>query len=468
MERAIVSNNDASAALPDGVLTRSHLHGSPRLWDALTTLIVVVIVLGTFNPIDNYLAGGETTPGIPLSAGATPTTYILAASLILIALYAMLGRSFAIVCRTGSILLIALPTMALFTAWWSPLPVYTMNRSARLIQQIGFALLFAEYYDFGRLIKFLTRSVFIALLCSIAITVVRPDLGLAQMSGDYANAWRGATIHKNILGQVCSIGVLISFFAIIVRKNNLLFSITTLFASMGVLALSQSASSEFAATASILFAACLNAVARRGRLAKINLIALLVFVLTVATVVATDPDLILGVASRDATLTGRTYIWTAVWSVINQSPFWGQYYGFWGIDSVGIRTIWSQVQYNVPHAHDSWLDIWLQLGLPGLIDLIVIFLISILSGFGSYMRTGEASVVFSMSLLVSLLVRSGPEVEFTDPFPSGLFWLALAYGCIVRTKHTVAKPLPEGRSQRAATRPPHKGASAERFPFKST
>jgi O-antigen ligase len=170
--------------------------------------------------------------------------------------------------------------------------------------------------------------------------------------------------------------------------------------------------------------------------------------------IATEPDLISSFASRDATLTGRTYVWAAVGAAIDRSPFWGEYYGFWGIDSTTREVIWQQVNYPVPHSHDSWLDIWLQLGLPGLIDLILICLIIVLTGAGLYFRSSEPLVVFSLALFVSLLVRSGPEVEFTDPFPSGLFWLALAFGCLARAKAAIeaSSSHPTRAAVRRATR----------------
>jgi O-antigen ligase len=396
-------------------------------------------MFGTFFPLEQYLAGGEDGASVASapSSGATTSTYVVAVSLLVLALYIVSGRSFPILRRLGSFLFLAVPLIAFSTALWSPDPNFTANRSVRLVTYVGFGLMFAQYFEFEKLLKLLTSAFFIAILCSVLITVLRPDLGFSHIGGGYESAWRGATIHKNILGQVCSISVLVCCFSIALRCNHLLLSLFTLIMSTVTLALSQSATSAAAAGAALAAAACFGAAARSGLKAKIGLFGAMAVVVTFIIAIATDPDLIASVVGRDATLTGRTYVWAAVGAAIDRAPFWGQYYGFWGIDSAARAVIWQQVTYNVPHSHNSWLDIWLQLGLPGLLVVVSICLFIFLTGVRLYFRSSDPVVVFSLALFVSLLVRSGPEVEFTDPFPSGLFWLALAFGCLARAKAAI-------------------------------
>jgi O-antigen ligase len=432
-----MSHDKNEAAPPDGFPATVPSKGSSPLWIVLTILVVVVPLLGTFNPLEVYLAGSEEAVASEgaLSAGTTTTTtYLVAASLLVLALYIISGRSFPILHRRGSILLLTYLLIAFSTVLWSPEPGFTLNRCGRLVPYIGFGLVFAEYFEFNQLLRVMTRSFFIAVLCSVIITIIRPDLGLSQIGGGYENAWRGATIHKNMLGQVCSISILICSFSIALHANKILFSLLTIFISVVTLAFSQSASSALATVASLAIAASLGAVARNSLNAKVGLFAGMAVMTTLAIAIATNPEMIFSFIGRDATLTGRTYVWAAVGAAIDRSPFWGEYYGFWGIDSPARAVIWQQANFHPTHSHDSWLDVWLQLGLPGLLVLILICLVIVLSGIRLYFKSSDPAVVFSLALLVGLLVKSGPEVEFTDPFPSGLFWLALASGCLARAK----------------------------------
>jgi exopolysaccharide production protein ExoQ len=403
-------------------------------WNLLTTLVLVVPVLGTFYPLDSYLAVGDVGPTSLASGGSTTSTYVVGASLLILALYIVSGRSFPILRRFGTILPMLIPLIAFSTVVWSSDPTYAANRSARLVLYVGFGLIFAEYFDFKSIISLLMRACLIAILCSDVVTVLRPDLGLSQIGGGYENAWRGATIHKNVLGQVCSISILVCFYSFVARVNRPAIRIATLVVSVVTLALSQSATSAVATGASLAIAFGLNEFSGNSLLAKIGLFAGFALAMVALVAIALSPDILFDILGRDATLTGRTYVWTAVWAALERSPFWGYGYGFWGIDSPARAIIWQDVNFQVSHSHDSWLDMWLQLGLPGLLDLIAIFVFLISTGAALYVRTGGAVATFSLALCASLLVRAGPEVEFTDPFPSALFWLSLVCGLLSRAR----------------------------------
>ena len=91
------------AAPPDGFLAGAASKGSSPLWDILTIAVVVVPMLGTFFPLEQYLAGGEGGASFASapSSGATMSTYVVAVSLLVLALYFVSGRSFPILRRLG-------------------------------------------------------------------------------------------------------------------------------------------------------------------------------------------------------------------------------------------------------------------------------------------------------------------------------------------------------------------------------
>jgi O-antigen ligase len=67
----------------------------------------------------------------------------------------------------------------------------------------------------------------------------------------------------------------------------------------------------------------------------------------------------------NTTLTGRTAIWHAVWPMIEAKPISGYGYGaFWiaGGPAVGV---WNRLGQMAPHAHNGWLELWLEIGIVG-------------------------------------------------------------------------------------------------------
>ncbi len=238
--------------------------------------------------------------------------------------------------------------------------------------------------------------------------------------------------------MVSAFSMLVCCFSLALRSNARWLALFTLVLSVVTLGFSRSATSALAAVASLAAAACLAGALRSGPSAKMGVFAALAVVAIPMLAVAASPESISDFAGRDATLTGRTLVWAAVRKVIDQSPFWGQGYGFWIANSPERAAIRQQVGFQVPHSHNSWLDVWLQLGVPGLAVLSLVCLLIFVRGSVRYIKSSDPSTVFSLAVLMGLLVRSIAEVEFSDPFPSGFFWLALAWGCLSRRKAPVA------------------------------
>jgi exopolysaccharide production protein ExoQ len=78
---------------------------------------------------------------------------------------------------------------------------------------------------------------------------------------------------------------------------------------------------------------------------------------------------------RDATLSGRTGIWGQTWRFIQERPAlgWG-YAAFWrGIEGESFKVV-AALRFIVFHAHNGFLEIWLELGLLGLILFVLSYL----------------------------------------------------------------------------------------------
>jgi exopolysaccharide production protein ExoQ len=83
-----------------------------------------------------------------------------------------------------------------------------------------------------------------------------------------------------------------------------------------------------------------------------------------------DPALLTSVFGRDATLTGRTQIWSAVIQAIDRKPWIGHGFGgIWDDATPDSTRIWFATGFRAYHAHQGYLDFWLQLGIVGLVGV---------------------------------------------------------------------------------------------------
>lgn len=79
-------------------------------------------------------------------------------------------------------------------------------------------------------------------------------------------------------------------------------------------------------------------------------------------------DFVFGLLGKSGDLTGRAETWQKVWELVEQRPWfgwgWVSYWPTWVEPFEGLDT---KAGIPVMSAHNAWLDVWLQLGLVGLL-----------------------------------------------------------------------------------------------------
>jgi O-antigen ligase len=77
---------------------------------------------------------------------------------------------------------------------------------------------------------------------------------------------------------------------------------------------------------------------------------------------------------RDAQLTGRTTIWVLVYQAIQEKPLLGYgYQAFWRGDEGLGGDIWEKIGQNFFYSHNGVLEVWLGLGLVGVLAFTATF-----------------------------------------------------------------------------------------------
>ena len=107
----------------------------------------------------------------------------------------------------------------------------------------------------------------------------------------------------------------------------------------------------------------------------------------------------------DTTFTGRTDIWEFAISSLGLHPFLG--YGFaalWGTDSIENLIQNDQIEWaaTASHSHNGYLDSALTMGYPGLVLIIVIFVVAPLRNFSVATRFGNDQPLAKLFLRIWL------------------------------------------------------------------
>ena len=142
---------------------------------------------------------------------------------------------------------------------------------------------------------------------------------------------------------------------------------------------------------------------------------------------------------KDASLSGRVPLWGMLVDKIYQQPVLGYGYGSFWVGTVGpAAEIWKNLDWEAPHAHNGYLDLWLQLGFLGIcLGLYLLLRMCILS-VKHHAVTGPAGQFWILFMVYFICYNMIESIFLTA---NGLFWVLLVYG-YVYLKGSHFLPLP--------------------------
>jgi O-antigen ligase len=265
-------------------------------------------------------------------------------------------------------LLLTLILMCLVSMVWSIDPATTLRRFVAMFMTSACAYALAARFSWRRLVEILALTFTFLALASIVMVVVFPDKG--KMIELFPGAWRGVYDEKNSLGAVMAIGF-VSAVAAALHNPSRWRGWTGAAAMMAGLVLMST--SKTALLSLLIGLSVIGAlwVARRGPvLAVLVSWGVASSLVGLAGIILTAPTLLFSLLGKDATLTGRTFIWDGIMRQIQTRPDTGFGYGVvWTIEDrwAPLAKIVAVAGFRPYHAHSSWLEVWLALGIGGLI-----------------------------------------------------------------------------------------------------
>lgn len=334
---------------------------------------------------------------------------------------------------------------AAISAVWSLDPSVTLRRTTSLLTAISFAYYANVRFTMHGIIRRMAVVLIVAAVTSGMLALAMPSIGVMS-DGLLAGDWSGVFVHKQQLGWAMFVACLCLVWLMVNEQGwRRLGYVGALGICVGLLVMANSETATIS-VAALPAMMVVTWVCRLSGLARIWAIYLLVLVtiLGVAAVVLNLDSLMAGVIDRDESLTGRVPLWELLLDRTGYGLILGYGFGaFWQADNPIATYVIAVSGWVVPEAHNSYIDLLINLGIPGLIiGLCVLF---------GTMRRGMQAVAsgvpwasFAVSYSIILAIAAISETLLFHAGGGGLeaMLLALLYVALRSRTVEVAAPIP--------------------------
>lgn len=358
-------------------------------------------------------------------------------------LYFLLKADWPRVIRQIPVELVLLLALMILSASWSAYANFTVSSFVIQIAVTIFALFFAAVFDWRAIHQIFATTIRVIIIGSFIIELIAssakgflavfiPD-SFAEIKTAVAHSGhlfdggriQGLLGNANFTAAWALMGVIIFGIEIAINKNRRWLSITSLVASIAMIAVAQSAGIIFASI-TVLLAAVVSLLAEgkdkatRHRyyrlawsLAGVAMFFVLSFRRPVFEFLGKSPD-----------MTHRSDIWKKVLSLVSQRPLEG--WGFTGVWVPGARPFDHFIVINGEtyyQAHNAYLDMLLQLGAVGLVLFAVVLVRTFIKSWKLGVHHSNPLYLWPLLLLITQLVRGITESRLL--IQSAMFMLIL-------------------------------------------
>jgi exopolysaccharide production protein ExoQ len=386
---------------------------------------IIALIFYTGGPMPVILSGGV-SQGLETSK---PDYVILRVcfQLIYVITVLYLGRYWrrAVYLLIKDKLIVLLIGIVFLSSLWSIDPDRTIIRGTATLGTTLFGIYFATRYSLRQQLYLLGWVFGLISLMSVLFAVTLPQYGVMQ--GIHMGAWRGIYDHKNGLGPMMVLGVVtFAILAAVDQKRRWLFR-SQLLLSIVLLLLSKSSSP-------VICLALLTAVYGVVKIFilklfrweyRLEVVAVIVFVVlgeTLGTWFVNQSETIANAFGKDLTFTGRTQLWRLGWDLVCQKPWLGYgYEALWSGHDSETAVIWRVLMWEAPNSHNSFLEIWLGLGLVGLAIFLMHSAINLVRVLTLIYQT--KIVDYFLVLMVMLFVLFSSSTEAFMLSRNSIYWV---------------------------------------------
>jgi exopolysaccharide production protein ExoQ len=317
-------------------------------------------------------------------------------------------------------LVTSFPILALLLFPVSQLASRTISSGALLLAGILLMYYIMSRYAFDELLELFLILGTGTIVASIVFALALPQYGLDLMGG-HTGAWKGIFSAKNCLGNMALffLTMAVSYrgrtlFLRSVRISQILFCLIAI-------AFSRAATAYLLTAIYIVYFVAMKTLHHFRKKDYFVLCILLLGALSVAAVmIVTTPDLLFSLLGKDASLTGRTGIWSSVIDSIAKRPLLGYgYQAFWlALQGESYRVILA-VSWVLAQAQNGFLDVMLEMGAAGLVIVVLVFGFAFRDGVVCLLRSRDhtqlRAVEWYLAIVMLTLIYNLDESFLFEP-----------------------------------------------------
>jgi exopolysaccharide production protein ExoQ len=325
--------------------------------------------------------------------------------------------------------LAALVLLAFLSTVWSEDHGVTLRRSIALMATTLFGIDFAVRYALRDQLRLLAVALGSVVALSVILQLFFPGF-IPTYDLAYPDAWVGVFGQKNGFSKIVVLTTIVILASVRRSLGGMIAAILAVLGALGLILAAQSM------TSFVVFVVLLIVFifAPTLRWSKGIRIAIQTFggwsVIPFLLLVLRYRDAITNVLGRSSSLTGRVKIWALAASCVAAKPLLGYgYNAFWNVAPESLR-IDALMNWNVPHAHNAYLELALELGLLGVALYAATYLLGLWRA-SEYMRVESGNnAKWPLAYLSFVLMYS--FTESTVLAPNTIYWvLFVAAQCSV-------------------------------------
>jgi exopolysaccharide production protein ExoQ len=283
---------------------------------------------------------------------------------------------------------------------WSQDPAVSGRKLFSFVLTCAYAFYFAVRFPLRKQLSIVFISTSLLAFASILLLLLSPQNAIDHSK--HVGAWQGVFAGKNGCAATMAVGLAaaLAYRASSFLQRTLKFCMIVLF--LGIIAKSDSSGTVVAIAVLLISIPIVKLLTYAPRKFHGLILPAVLVLAAVATFAAINylPE-ILRLLHRDATLSGRTRLWSGALQAIYKRPWLGYGYGaFWLALKGESANVAFVLKWTPPHAHNGFLDICLSLGLVG----FALFTYSLLCAGGRMWRLLKAGSLERGRWMVSVVI----------------------------------------------------------------
>lgn len=279
-------------------------------------------------------------------------------------------------------LLAAMVGTAVLSVVWSVNIFETLSAGVVLIITFAVGLYFSVRYRLEETLLLAGYALAVGVVANYAFIFVFQQFGLdtINVGTDGGSKWSGVFVTKNELGRTATLSFFIFLYLARNRRSFIWWPMWAFLALIQIVA-SDSATSLGATGGLLVLVIVFLGFRGRKTLYGATALAMITTFSALTLMAATNLAAATGLLGKNSNFTGRLPLWeNSVEFAIAERPWFGYgWLAFWD-DRTESMDVIIRSDFDVPHAHNAFLDAWIYVGVLGPVLLAAIFVRSLIWG----------------------------------------------------------------------------------------